>query len=482
MKILFVTSELVPFVKAGGLADVSGALPKALNKQGHEVRIILPKYSMIKDKEFKIEKIPIAFNVPRFDLYAEIEKAIDLSSNIIIYFIKCDHFYDRDDIYGDYEDNAERAIFFSKSVLELIKYLEWTPDIIHCNDWQTAMLPALFKNHYNKDPLYQNIGILLTIHNLAYQGIFGKEKFTKTGLNLDLFNANTMELWGKLNFMKAGVVFADVINTVSEKYAEEIQTPEFGYGLEKILAQRKTDLFGIMNGIDYEIWDPTIDPYIWYKYEANSLDKKQLNKEELQKESNLPVKDVPLIGIISRLVDQKGFDLVSEIIDELMQFDLQLILLGTGLPKYHELFTEINETYPVKTAIFLKFDNILAHKIEAAADFFLMPSYYEPCGLNQLISLRYGTIPIVRYIGGLADSISAIDTTPDKTGVGFVFYNYNSRELLEIIKNAITFYKNKKVKSIVIKRAMQKDFSWHRSAQKYEDLYKLALKKNHLNT
>ncbi len=475
MDILFVTSELVPFVKAGGLADVSAALPKALEILGHKIRVIIPKYSQIDTQQFSIKPICIRYPVPDFSYEAEIEQTTYPSSEIIVYFVKCDYFYYREDIYGNYEDDAERSIFFCKSVLEFLKYIDWTPEIIHCNDWQTALIPALLKNLYNKEQIYKKIRTLFTIHNLAYQGIFPKEKFTKTGLRKRLYTSKGLEFWGKLNLMKAGILFADVLNTVSVKYASEIQTKDFGFGLEEFLVNRKEYLFGIMNGIDYEIWDPRIDHYIWQNYDQDSLEKKQFNKLALQKESNLPQIDVPLIGIISRLVDQKGFDLIEEIIDELMQLDLQFIILGTGLNKYHELFTEISEKFPEKAATFLKFDEMLAHKIEAGSDFFLMPSYYEPCGLNQLISLRYGSIPIVHHTGGLANSIIDIARDEEKEGIGFVFYEYESQELLKTIKKALNLYNDTYQRLIIMKRGMQKQFSWEISAKKYEQLYQQAL-------
>ncbi len=477
MKIFYVTSELVPYIKTGGLADVSASLPRALEVRGHDIRIILPKYSEIETHKYGLKSTNIRFEVPNFPLKAEIESVTYPKSRIIVYFVKCDYFYDRDEIYGDYEDNAERSIFFSKSVLKLLKFIDWTPDIIHCNDWQTALIPALLKNLYNRDSSYGNIRCLFTIHNLAYQGIFPKEKFVKTGLDESIFTEKGLEFGGKLNIMKAGILYSDMINAVSAKYASEIQTKEFGYGLDTFLLERKDDLFGILNGIDYELWDPRIDSYIWHNYDINSLDNKGINKEKLQEESNLPKLDRPLIGMISRLVDQKGFDLIGEIIEDIMQLDLQFILLGTGLSKYHELFEDIGKKYPKKTAIVLKFDNILAHKIEAGADFFLMPSKYEPCGLNQLISLRYGTIPIVRYTGGLADSISDIIRSPDNTGVGFVFQKYDSKELLHTIKAAVQFYNDKKGMISIIERAMGKDFSWKSSAEKYEQLYQRVYQK-----
>jgi starch synthase len=478
MKILFVSSEVVPYIKTGGLADVSGALPKELIKRGHDVRIILPEYSKIDSQKFNIESCSIEYSIPNFDYKAEIEKTVEPVFGMIIYFVKCDPYYAREELYDDYKDNAERFIFFGKAVLELLKYIDWTPDIIHCNDWQTGIVPALLKNAYNQDNLYQNIRTLFTIHNMAYQGVFPQEEFKFMGLPDSLFNLHALEYWGQICLLKAGLVYSDIINTVSETYAKEIQTSEFGWGLEGVLSERQSDLYGILNGIDYEIWDPRIDSYIWYNYDENSLDRKLLNKQELQKECQLPQIDVPIIGIISRLVDQKGFDLIEEIIDELMQLDFQLILAGTGTPRYHQLFTQIKENYPQKSAIYFKFDDQLAHKIEAGADFFLMPSRFEPCGLNQLISLRYGTIPIVRKIGGLADSVIDIDSS--LPGVGFVFNNYDGQELLQKIKRALAFYTNTKRRITIIKHGMQKDFSWAVSAQKYEQLYQKAFQKNKL--
>ncbi len=278
MKILFVTTEIVPYIKAGGLADVSGALPKALENRGHEIRIILPKHGVIDSQEFKLSSTAIKYSVPDFEFDAELETTTYPASKMVVYFIKCDYFYNRPEIYGDYEDNAERFIFFSKAVLELLKYIDWTPDIIHCNEWQTALIPALLKNLYPQNPIYANMKVLFTIHNLAYQGVFSKEKFTLTGLDRSLFTPDLLEFWGKFNFLKSGLIYADLLNTVSEKYAIEIQTIEFGCGLERVLLQRKADLFGILNGIDYNIWNPRIDSYIWYKYDENSVNKKQLNK------------------------------------------------------------------------------------------------------------------------------------------------------------------------------------------------------------
>ncbi len=476
MKILFVTTELDPFAKVGGLADVSAALPKELYKRNHDLRIIIPKYATINSTKYRLKSTNLKIKIPDFKFEAMIKETNYPSSNLIVYFVDCDYYFNREEIYGDYKDNAERFIYFSRVIVEFLRFSSWKPDIIHCNDWQTGLIPALLKNLYHNDPIYEKIRTLFTIHNLAYQGIFPKEAFEKTGLNEVLFEQGKVKLWGKLNLLKAGLVYADILNTVSEKYALEIQTPELGYGLGSILSERKDDLYGILNGIDYEIWDPSIDTYIWHNYDRDSLEKKELNKLALQKECQLPQLNVPIIGVVSRLVNQKGFDLVAEIFEDLMDLELQFILVGSGQPEYQDVFKELGEKYRSKSAIYIKFDNVLAHKIEAGADYFLMPSRYEPCGLNQLISLRYGTIPIVYHTGGLADSISDIEQAPTQ-GLGFVFYDYSSQELLNTINKAMKLYKNKEVRMEITKRGMQKDFSWQISAQKYELLYQKLLQK-----
>ncbi len=428
---------------------------------------------MVKNLEFSTS---ISYGVPDFNWNIEIERVHHPNSDIVVNFVKCDTLYAREAIYGDYEDNAERAIFFSKAVLEFLKYTDWKPQIIHCNDWQTALIPLLLREQYTS-PEYQDIRTLLTIHNLAYQGIFPREKFDKIGVDRDLFNQKGLAYHGKFNFLKTGILYADLINTVSPQYAKEIQTKEFGVGLEDLLKSRRADLAGIMNGIDYDLWDPSNDPLIWVNYNKNTLEKKQQNKSNLQKYCNLPHQNIPIVGMISRLVDQKGFDLIGEILDELMELELQFILLGTGEAKYIDIFNQLSEEYPSKTAIFLKFDNGLAHKIEAGADFFLMPSKYEPCGLNQLISLRYGTIPIVRHTGGLADSVSPRISSAPSEGIGFVFDHYASQDLFHTIERALEFYQNTTERLQAMRRGMEQDFSWNVSAEKYVKLYRQIIQK-----
>jgi len=380
----------------------------------------------------------------------------------------------------DYVDNDERFILFAQGTLEVLKALDWQPDIIHANDWQSALIPAYLKTLYAGDPFFSGTATVFSIHNIAYQGNFPKDSFAKTGVAKDLFYPTSpFEFWGNVNFLKVGISYADVLSTVSERYAVEIQSSsEFGFGLEGVLRTRNPDLYGIVNGIDYEEWSPEKDKFLPYHYSREDFSGKEKNKRALLEKSNLPKtsENVPLIGIISRLADQKGFDILTEASDKLLSLDLQMVILGTGEEKYHKLFKQMAKKHPQKISVNLRFDNTLAHLIEGGADMFLMPSRYEPCGLNQLYSLKYGTVPIVRETGGLADTIQ--DYNPDTgEGTGFVFKNYDSDELLEVVKRALQVYQSKEVWTKLMKNGMQKDFSWQASARKYEELYQKALQK-----
>jgi starch synthase len=492
LKILIVSPEVVPFAKTGGLADVSGALPKALADLGQQVKVILPKYRMVDENKFPLSEIkrdiPL---IPIKDKTKKIAvKSYQLTSPPVEYlFLVNDEYYDREELYKnrstgfDYEDNDERFILFARGTLEILKALNWQPDIIHVNDWQSALIPAYLKTLYANDPFFKQTATLFSIHNVAYQGNFPKSTFDKIGVPKDLFYPTSpFEFWGNVNFMKAGISYADAINTVSETYAVEIQSSsEFGYGLEGVLRTRNADLYGIVNGIDYEVWSPEKDKLISYKYTPEDLSGKRKNKELLLKMCNLPpsTKDVPVIGIISRLADQKGFDLLAQIADQLLSLDLQIVILGTGDEKYHKLFKELSVKYPRKISVNLRFDDPLAHLIEAGSDMFLMPSKYEPCGLNQLYSLKYGTVPIVRMTGGLADTIENYDPETGQ-GTGFVFKNYDAKELLNTIKLALRIYENKSAWIRLMKNGMMKDFSWVASAKKYLDIYQKALQKKPL--
>ena len=483
LRVLFVTPEAVPFAKTGGLADVAGALPKFLHELGCELKLVLPYYRMVKNSGLPFEYLGEKLEVPIGDeiLEADIYQS-QLIQDIPIYFIGRDEFFDREYLYstpkGDYFDNAERFIFFSKAALLFCQLMDFPPNLIHHHEWQTGLIPAYLKSIYRNEPFFSHTAALFTIHNIAYQGLFKREKFSLTGLPMEMYNPEGIEFWERINFMKAGIVYADVINTVSQKYSEEIQSPEFGYGLEGILRKRREDLYGILNGVDYQDWDPSHDPHLIVRYDFQNIWGKRECKKDLLKEFNLPssLENSPLFGMISRLADQKGFDLLAEILEELFTLDVGFVLLGTGEQKYHDFFTQIARKYPQKAGIRIAYDDRLAHKIEAGVDLFLMPSKYEPCGLNQIYSLRYGTIPIVRATGGLDDTIVNYDPTTRK-GNGFKFIRYDAKEFLNQIKVAIGLYSQPEHWKQLLRNAMTSDFSWERSAEAYLQLYQKALGK-----
>jgi len=491
-KILFVTSEVVPFIKTGGLADVSAALPQTLAEMGHEVRIVVPKYGAVDDRKYKIHEV-----VRLKDLTVKIgdkEVMFSLKScflpgqrvRVQIYFLdNHEYFGNRNSLYTDpmngkdYKDNEERFILLNLSVFELIQKLGWIPDLIHCNDWQCGLIPAYLKNLYKNDEQFSGFKTLFTIHNLAYQGVFPASVFKKTGLPSNLNSSKGIIHNGRVNFMKSGLMFADVINTVSGTYAQEIRTSkELGEGLKDILSKRKKDLYGIINGIDTKLWNPEKDKHLSKKYSAKNLDSKGVNKKTLLERFNLEYKeDTPVLGLISRLYDSKGIDLVQKIFNDLMKMDVQMILLGTGDPKIHTFFNKMNKKYKDKFAAYLGFNDDLAHLIEGGADIFLMPSRYEPCGLNQMYSLKYGTVPVVRKTGGLADTVVKFN---EKTGEGngFMFDKYDSKEFLKEVKRAVKTFKNKDAWIKIMKTGMKSDFSWNSSAKKYIDLYKTIISNN----
>lgn len=454
LKVLICASEAVPFAKTGGLADVIGSLPQALEELGLEIKLILPKHKR-----------------PQITAHST-----TIGKNIEVYFMENDKFFAREGLYGDkdgdYPDNLERFSFFSSQCLALLKKINFKPDIIHTHDWQTALVPVYLKTIFKNDPFYQGIKTIFTIHNLGYQGLFSKELLPKTGLGWEIFSINGLEFYDKINLLKGGIVFSDFISTVSHTYSQEIQTKEFGYGLEGLLSQRKDHLFGIVNGIDYSLWNPETDSKLFKTYSASNLGGKYINKEKLQEEVKLTKsKNSALIGMISRLVDHKGFDLIIEVIEDILKLDTQLVILATGEAKYHTFFENLAKKYKKTASINLKYDALLAQKIYAASDIFLMPSKYEPCGLGQLIALKYGAIPVVRATGGLKDTIVDYDTDPKK-GNGFVFEEYNPQVLLNTIKRAIKTYQNKKTWQSLVKRAMNCDYSWASSAKEYVKIYK----------
>lgn len=485
LKILLATPEAIPFAKTGGLADVTSALAITLAKAGHEVKLTIPKYKMVNSG--KLERVNLT--QPEITIGNKKEKLglkKTVWEKVEFLFLENDRYYSRDELYKDsvtgfdYSDNDERYIVFTRGTLEILKDLNWIPDIIHANDWQSALLPAYLNTVYKGDSHFQKTATVFTIHNLAYQGNFPKETFYKLGLSPELFYPySPFEFWGKVNFMKVGISYADIINTVSETYAVEIQSnAEFGHGLEGVLRQRNADLYGILNGIDYSIWNPETDKLLPYNYSVSDLKGKARNKQELLKKNGWKVRDKtgPLLGMITRLVDQKGLDLLADIIDELLNEAVRLVILGTGEKRYEDMLSVLEKKYPDKLKVHLTFDEPLAHLIEAGCDIYLMPSKYEPCGLNQMFSLKYGTIPVVRQTGGLADTIE--DFNPQKKrGTGFVFKNYSSRDFLAAIQRALEIYKNKALWRALMQNAMRQDFSWERQAEKYVELYSRAMQK-----
>jgi len=483
LRVLFATPEAVPFAKTGGLADVAGALPKFLKPLGCDITVVMPYYRMVKEAGLSLQPLGEELPVSMGDgiLTADIYQG-RMDQDIPIYFIGRDEFFDREYLYstpkGDYFDNAERFIFFSKAVLALSQQIEFSPEIIHHHEWQTGLIPGYLKSIYRSDPFFSRSAAVFTIHNIAYQGLFKKEKFSLTGLPPEMYNPEGIEFWERINFMKAGIVYADAINTVSRKYSEEIQTAEYGYGLEGILRKRRQDVFGILNGVDYQDWDPSRDPHLVAHYDLNDISGKRECKRDLLKEFHLPpsLETLPVLGVISRLADQKGFDLLAEMIDELFTLEVGFVLLGTGEQKYHDLFNQVARKYPQKAGIRIAYDDRLAHKIEAGADLFLMPSKYEPCGLNQIYSLKYGTIPVVRATGGLDDTIVNYDPATGR-GNGFKFARYDAAGFLGRIKAAIGFYYQPEHWRQLLRNAMSADFSWQRSAEAYLDLYQKALEK-----
>ncbi len=489
LKILFVTSEVVPFVKTGGLADVSAALPQMLSELGHEVRIVVPKYGAVDSRKFKIHDVvrlkDIVIKIGDKDVTFSLRSCFlpGQKVRVQIYFLdNQEYFGSRNSLYtdpstgNDYQDNDERFILLSRSVFELISKLGWIPDIIHCNDWQCGLIPAYLKTLYNNEETFKPFKTLFTIHNLAYQGDFPKSTFKKTGLPDELNSEKGIEIYGKVNFMKSGLMFADVINTVSETYANEIRSnEELGAGLRSVFAKRKSDLFGIINGIDTKIWNPEKDKYIVKNYSAKTLEFKEQNKIYLAEKFGFEYNPkIPIIGIISRLYDAKGMDLINEAFADMMKLKIQVILLGTGERRYHTFFEKMSTKHKGKFACYLGFNDELAHLIEGGADILLMPSRYEPCGLNQMYSLVYGTVPLVRETGGLADTVIKYN---DKTGEGngFAFKQYDSAAMLKELNRALKLFDDKKTWTRIMKNGMKSDFSWNLSAKKYLDLYRTIL-------
>lgn len=482
MNVLIVSSEVVPFAKTGGLADVTGTLPKELRGIGVDADCILPYYRAIREGNYDIDSTGIKVKVPIGNRVEEGEvlKLAD-RSGVDFFFVKNDRYFDRDYLYatkdGDYVDNAERFIFFARAVLEFLIASRAGYHVIHCNDWQSGLIPAYLKTLYGKEGIFEGVGTVFTIHNLGYQGLFWSHDMPLTGLGWELFTPKTLEFYGKINFLKAGLIFSDLINTVSETYSKEIQREEFGFGLEGVLFERRADLRGIINGVDYNIWDPSVDGVIARHYSPEDIEGKRECKKDLLKVFGMESDDnTPVVGIISRLVAQKGFDIVHDLGDRMASLDLKCVVLGTGERKYENFFQEMASKYPEKMAVKITYSDEIAHKLEAGSDMFLMPSKYEPCGLNQIYSLRYGTVPVVRNTGGLADTVVDVDNDPGN-GTGFKFDEYSPDALLESLLRSLSWYQRKDDWKGIMKRGMNQDFSWQASALKYRELYRDALAK-----
>ena len=481
LRVLFLTSEAAPFAKTGGLADVAGALPEALKRQGVDVSIGLPFYRITREGGFSTRPLFSGLEVP-------LGSAV-LNGNVIetrtkegvpVYLFEREDLFDRPNLYatpeGDYYDNLERFAYFSRAALLLAEHMGSPLDVIHCHDWQTGLVPAYLKKLYKDDPFFEKTATLFTVHNIGYQGLFPEDKLAVCGLPPDAFRLEGMEYWGRISLLKAGLVYADALTTVSPAYAKEIQTPEFGLGMEGILQKRSADLYGILNGADYGVWSPEKDPDIPYPYDLGRLGEKAGNKEALLDELGLAedLKDQPLFGMISRLSAQKGCDLLVQVIEEMIDLGAGVVILGAGEEKFQILLEKAAVRRPGKVALRIGFDESLAHRIMAGVDMLLIPSLYEPCGLTQMYALRYGTVPVVRATGGLDDTIVPFDPET-KQGNGFKFGPYNPEALMEAVAAAVRLYREPATWRVLMTKAMKEDFSWDRSAQRYVELYETII-------
>jgi starch synthase len=482
LRVLYLSAEAVPFAKTGGLADVAGSLPKAIRCLGHDIRLAMPRYGRVEIEKFglgrRLEALPVPMD-ERMEIAGLFQGRIGAgSTETPVYFVDSPRCFDRQGIYM-YPDDAERFIFFSRAALEACRALDWQPDVIHCNEWHTALVPNWLKTIYRDDPFFARTATIYTAHNLEYQGVFGHRVLEIAGLS-DLGYIAHPDVAPDLNevvdMMARGLLFADIINTVSETYAREILTPEFGHRLDPIVRDRRDRLFGILNGIDTELYDPATDPHIAVQFDVNSIEKRAANKAALQETAGLPQRsDVPVISLVARLTDQKGLDLVGAIAEALTrEVGCQLIVMGTGESRYHDLLESLSANHPSQIKAFLTFERPLEQRIYAGSDIFLMPSRFEPCGTNQMVAMRYGCVAVVHAVGGLADTVS--DYRPETgQGNGFSFGNYDAMALYASLVRAVETYHHADIWRQLVRRCMLTDFSWHRSAQKYIDLYFRAL-------
>lgn len=497
LRVLLAASEVLGFAKTGGLADVAGALPRALARRGVDCRVVMPMYRACRESGRPMEPTDVHLDIwlGQHQHFGRVWRSTLPDCDVPIYLIEQSHFFERDDkrsghgIYQyaidgskrDYSDNADRFIFFQRALLEMLPYLDFHPDLIHCNDWQTGLVPVYLRElHGISNPFYQSIRALMTIHNIAYQGGFPESIMGLTGLDQSLYRFDRLEFHGALSFLKAGIVYADFISTVSPRYAEEIQTMAFGCGMESTLAARRERLYGIVNGVDYEIWGPDVDPYIPARYDGASVfERKHVNKAALQRQFQLPEwPRTPVLGLVARLASQKGIELLLEAGEDIIRRDTQLVVLGDGDPHYHHWLQVMRDRYPDRVGVYFGFSEPLAHLIEAGADMFLMPSQYEPSGLNQLYSLKYGTVPVVRAVGGLMDTIGDCNEDTLRAGVatGFKFGPYTGNAFLGAVERALHCYRHRPdVWQRLIQTGMSQDWSWDRSAGEYIRLYRHIL-------
>ncbi len=484
LRILIAASEAVPFAKEGGLADVVGALPRFLARMGHDVRVVMPRYYMVHRDKLALQELPGVLVVPMGIIgnqYCGVYEGRMPGTDVPIYFLDHEQYYGRNGLYEEdnkgYIDNDNRFAFFSKGALELCKMINFTPDVIHAHDWHTAAIPVLLNTTYRSDPYVGKAASLLTVHNMQHQGSFYEGLMDVLGIGWEHFTSLGLEKDGQTNLLKGGLYHATLLNTVSEGYAREMQTSIFGWGLDGVVRERAGDLFGILNGVDYEEWNPETDPLIAANYSAADLSGKGVCKLDLQRTFGLPERpDVPVIGMVSRLVKQKGIDILAEAIHRILALDVQFVILGAGEPWAHFYFGDVKAVHPQKFGVHIGYSNAIAHKIESGADFFLMPSAFEPCGLNQMYSLRYGTLPIVRATGGLDDSVDNFDET-HLTGTGFKFYDLTASSLYDTVGWAVyTWYQRKDAMERLIANAMERRFTWDDAAARYEELYHRAIK------
>lgn len=473
LKVLLVSTEVSPYSKSGGLGDVAGSLPKALRDIGVDMRVALPKYQSIPAEHLKDAKKVSEFTV-RLSWRAQdaTVHALDAHGDgDSVYFIENDYYFARESYYG-YGDDFERFAFFTKATLEMLSRIDFQVDIVHFNDWHTGLGPTYLRDIYNGFTYYANMKSLFTIHNLHYQGVFGREVLWDVGLNAGYYTGGDLEFFGNISYLKAGILHANAVSTVSETYAGEIQTHAYGYGMDGLLRQRAYEtgqIYGITNGIDIESNNPETDPRIFVNYNVGSLENKRINKYRLQEVLGLPVGKMPMLSMVTRLVEQKGLDILSVIMDKLLSMDVQLVVLGTGEGRYENMFKHYAWRYPDKVSANITFNGELAQRIYAASDIFMMPSVYEPCGLGQLFAMRYGAIPLVRKTGGLADTVTHYNRETGK-GNGFVFEDYVSSGLMWAIRQALELY-NTPDWEVLVRNAMSGDFSWHNAALEYVDMY-----------